>query len=173
MKTCSYCGYQNEDADTLCRGCGESLKQPAVQNEAADLKDPATAPVVVATFHSLEEAELLKSELEAVGIEAYIPEEYTTGVFSSITPFQKVTVRVPAGQLEAARGIVSAFAASSRVETGAEDESRGGASTDEPPAAESSTHCPPGTTHCVSCGAPIPLDSILCPKCGWTQPRLA
>jgi len=32
---------------------------------------------------------------------------------------------------------------------------------------------PPGHMRCISCGASIRLDSILCPKCGWAQPRLA
>ena len=28
-----------------------------------------------------------------------------------------------------------------------------------------------GGTPCVSCGKHIPIDSRLCPACGWTQPR--
>ncbi len=178
MKQCSYCGRQNEDDAAYCGGCGEPLNQPAVRAEAEDLKDPANSPITVASFHSLEEAELLKTELEAVGIEAYIPEEYTTGVFSSITPFQQVTVRVPAANAEAARNIVAAFAAASRVKSpedaGGEDERPG----NPDPSAEADIACspgpnPPGQTRCVSCGVHIPLDSVLCPKCGWAQPRLA
>lgn len=177
MKQCSYCGRQNEDDASYCGGCGKPLNKPALRAEATDLKDPANAPITVASFHSLEEAELLKSELEAVGIEAFIPEEYTTGVFSAITPFQQVTVRVPAGNADAARNIVSAFAASSRVEAQSEpdlDDGRPGL--DAPEGAElasASDQNPPGKTRCVSCGAFIPLDSVLCPECGWTQPRLA
>ncbi len=179
MNQCSYCGRKNEDDALYCGGCGKPLKKPAIKDEEADLKDPANTPVTVASLHSLQEAELLKSELEAVGIEAFIPEEYTTGVFSSITPFQQVTVRVPAKDTEAARNIVAAFAAASRVES-QEDTPAGRKNAPPDPEPSQGTTVayepgqnPPGQTRCVSCGTHIPVDSILCPKCGWTQPRLA
>jgi len=173
MKQCSYCGHQNEDGAVECSGCGMPLNPPPIKGGTADLKDPANAPVTVAKFQNLEEAELLKTELEAVGIEAYIPEEYTTGVFSSITPFQKVTVQVPAGNAEVARSIVAAFAATSRVTSAEEEDTRDAPAKPEPETEYSSGDNPPGQTRCVSCGAHIPIDSVLCPKCGWTQPRLA
>ncbi len=177
MKRCSSCGQQNEDTANLCRGCGQPLdrQSPGQDN---NLDNPADTPVTVASFQNLEEAELLKSELEAVGIEAYIPEEYATGVFSSITPFQKVTVRVPAESADAARSIVAAFAAASKTESG-QSEPTGDDTGDtrepegSPNLAGSPKDDPPGMTRCGSCEAYIPLDSVLCPKCGWTQPRLA
>ncbi|HEY5911405.1 MAG TPA: DUF2007 domain-containing protein [Verrucomicrobiae bacterium] len=178
MKQCAYCGGQNEDSAVKCRGCGESLEKPAVPAGTAALKDPANAPVMVASLHSLEEAELLKAELEAAGIEAFIPEEYTTGVFSGIIPFQQVTVQVPASDAEAAKAIAAAFAAASCGEGEGSDEPdpKAGARpwlNQAPESAESAAENQPGKARCVSCGAQIPLDSILCPKCGWTQPRLA
>ena len=133
---------------------------------------------MVASFHSLEEAELLKAELEAAGIEAFVPEEYTTGVFSGLIPFQQVTVQVSAGDAEAAGAIAAAFAATSRGEGKGSNEADPKAGTRptvnrEQESAESAAENQPGKARCVSCGAQIPVDSILCPKCGWTQPRLA
>jgi len=134
--------------------------------------------MIVATFHSAEEAELLKAQLESAGIEADVPEEFTTGVFSAVIPFQTVTVQVHAKDYEAARAIVAAFAPASAPTSQPPDEGSPPESAAEsgeepalaqPPVSKEA----PGMTRCVSCGALIPLDSILCPKCGWTQPRLA
>ncbi len=167
MKQCTNCGRENDDTAVKCSGCGQPLDQTSS-------KDPAQAPIVVASFHSLEEAELLKSELEAAGIEAYVPEEYTTGVFSSVIPFQKVTVQVLAADADAARAIAATFAAASRDETEAAAQA---AAQDSGESSKSASDAADpgqqGMTRCVSCGEHIPLDSVLCPKCGWTQPRLA
>lgn len=109
MKTCSYCGRENEDAVSFCSGCGQSFSAPPAPLESKvdpRLVDPALAPVAVATFHSLTEAELLLSRLQAAGIEAYIPEEYTSDVFSGVIPFELVTVRVAAKDYEDAKAVV-------------------------------------------------------------------
>ena len=176
MKRCTYCGRENADAVTTCSGCGEPLVQPEAPAITEEI-DPSLAPVVVASFHNAEQAELLRAQLESAGIEAVVPEEYTTGVFSAVIPFQSVTVQVHARDAEAARAIVAAFTPGSSPPTRRSEDSPAGNPTGtdqelpEPEGPISSEA--PGMTRCVSCGALIPLDSILCPKCGWTQPRLA
>jgi ribosomal protein L40E len=175
MKRCTYCGRENGDAATTCSGCGEPLAKP--EPPAPEVVDPSLAPVIVASFHNAEEAELLKAQLESVGIEAFVPEEYTTGVFSAVIPFQNVTVQVHARDAEAARAIVAAFTPASSPPTPPTEDSpteRPTTNDQEPPQTEPPiSREAPGMTRCVSCGALIPWDSILCPKCGWTQPRLA
>src|SRR2546430_7825481 len=55
---------------------------------------PYTTLFRSATFKNLVEADVFKSQLEAAGIEAYIPEEYTSQIFSNIMPLANATVRV-------------------------------------------------------------------------------
>jgi len=174
MKRCDYCGQQSEDRAVACGGCGEPFEQQStVRVVSTEHNDPALDPKIVATFHDPADAEMLKAELQALGIQADVPEEYGPSVFSALMPFQTLTVQVAAKDYEAARAIVSAFAPAS----GSTKENRGavppsGTAPEGVVAAAAITN-PPGSTRCVSCGAAIPVDSILCPRCGWTQPRLA
>ena len=64
------------------------------------LEDPSEALVVVAKFANLADANLLRTRLEAEGIEVCVPEELTPQF-----PFEHVTVRVAAKDLETARRI--------------------------------------------------------------------
>jgi len=108
MKRCSYCGHENENAAVTCAGCGEAI-QP-VREADPELRDPALSPVVVGTFSSLQEATVLAGRLQAAGIEATVPEEYSEQVFSSVIPLENVTVRVAAKDYEAARAIAKSSA---------------------------------------------------------------
>ena len=112
MKTCPYCGHVNEDATTVCAGCGENL--PAASGSKVDprLEDPALAPKIVATYSNLEQASMLKARLEAAGIEAWIPEEYEPQVFSAVISLENITVRVAAKDYEAAQAVLAQPAAS-------------------------------------------------------------
>lgn len=105
MKPCSYCGRDNDDTATRCGGCGTpfSPSSPA----APGLTNAAQALVVLATFATVEQASLLAGRLEAAGIDACIPEEYASGVFSAVLPLSSVTVRVAAKDLEAARAVAA------------------------------------------------------------------
>jgi hypothetical protein len=105
MKKCAYCGRDNEDMAVACRECGEEFE--ALSDPAPQLIDPALSPVIVGTFGSLEEANWLAARLEAAGIEAFIPEEFASQVFSAVVPFELVTVRVAAKDYEAAKAIVA------------------------------------------------------------------
>jgi hypothetical protein len=106
MQTCRYCGRQNEAEAVVCVGCGEELKSEDPVDTKSALLDPALSPVIVATFTSLAEANLLVDRLEAAGIEADIPEEYSPQIFSAVIALERLTVRVAAKDYEAAKLIV-------------------------------------------------------------------
>jgi len=110
MKTCSYCGRQNEDTAVACSECGNGFLSSPAPEEDAQLSDPAGALVSVGTFDTLAQASLLVSLLEAAGIEACIPEEYTPQLFSHVIPLGCVTVRVARKDLEAAQALAGATA---------------------------------------------------------------
>ena len=108
MKSCSYCGCENEAAQTHCRECGTEFSR----SEQVDpqLTDPAGSLVVVATFGDVVEASLLKARLELAGIEACIPEELNPSPFGNFIPMAQVTVQVAAKDLEAAKEILASEA---------------------------------------------------------------
>jgi hypothetical protein len=105
MKTCSYCGRENEDAAVRCQECAEDFPTP----ERVDprLTDPADSLVVVASFGDTVEASLAKDRLEQAGIEACIPEELEPCPFGNFTPLAHVTVRVAQKDSKAAREVLA------------------------------------------------------------------
>ena len=110
MKTCSYCGRQNDDTAIACSECGSgivSLPPPEIDPQ---LIDPAGALVVVGSFDTIAQASLLLTRLEAAGIEACIPEEYGSQLSSNVIPLGCVTVRVAAKDFEAAKAIAVGMA---------------------------------------------------------------
>src|SRR5688500_13628908 len=96
MKTCPYCGRENEATLRVCCECGLELE--SVQPVDPQLTDPALALVVVGTFSTLVEASVAKSRLDQAGIEACIPEEFTPQIFGAgiASPLERITVRVAA-----------------------------------------------------------------------------
>jgi hypothetical protein len=88
--------------------CGEEFEPLPPAKPEPELLDPALSPMVVATFSSLPEASVLVGRLEAAGIEADIPEEYSAQIFSGVIALERLTVRVPAKDYEAAKLIVAA-----------------------------------------------------------------
>ena len=110
MKTCSYCGRQNDDTAIACSECGTGMVSLPVPEVDAQLSDPAAALVIVGNFNTMAQASLLSTCLEAAGIESCIPEEYATQIFSNVIPLGCVTVRVAAKDFEAAQAIAVAMA---------------------------------------------------------------
>ncbi len=105
MKTCSYCGYINEDSATACAGCGEKFATP--EQPDPELVDPNEDLVVVATFGDTVEASVAKGKLEAAGLEACIPEELDPSPFGNFPPLARVTVRVAKKDAAAAREVLA------------------------------------------------------------------
>jgi hypothetical protein len=108
MKKCPYCGHENDDDATVCVICHTELVRPAPDIDP-QLTDPALALVVLASFKCVEEAGVLKSRLEAAGIEACIPEELSPHLFLTLStnPIESVTVRVAARDYEAAKQLLN------------------------------------------------------------------
>jgi len=173
MKTCAYCGGENEDQAMACSGCGTKFETaPEPVFEDPDLTDPGLAPVVVATFRNLPEASFLVERLQEAGIEAWLPEEFGQ-VFSGVIALDPITVRVTAKDLEAAKGVIEEIRATAIVPgpsnssvPGQIEGSSGQLNLNQP-----AKPSEPGTQKlCVACSKVIPANAVLCPICGWTQP---
>ena len=67
--------------------------------------DPTLSLVVVGTYGNVVDATVVRTLLEAAGIEACIPEEYTPQIlwYAVTSPLEQVTVRVASKDYEAAR----------------------------------------------------------------------
>ena len=108
MKTCAYCGHENEDAAVQCAECGTAF--PVPEQVDPQLTDPSGSLVILATFGDSVKASLLKARLEQAGIEACIPEELDPSPFGNFPPLAHVTVRVAEKDLDAAKEVLSASA---------------------------------------------------------------
>jgi hypothetical protein len=121
---------------------------------------------------------LLKSRLEAAGIEACIPEEYTPHIFWNLipSPLESVTVRVAAKDYKAAKALADEGGeqeqttdplGTSPTKTETLSESKA-----PEPQKEPETE-PTDGKRCVACGALMPAEAVYCPKCDRTQPPTA
>lgn len=176
MKKCAYCGCPNEDTAVGCAECGEQFETSSSPDPEPQALDPALSPVIVAQFNSLQQASVLAGRLEAAGIQASIPEEYSEQIFSGVVGLERLTVRVAAKDYEAAMAVVAEGdqATSTGIPPGYSERLK-----DAPPerraaetGAEETNNQEPRKL-CESCGAEIPETAHLCPKCGWTQPDRA
>src|SRR5271169_6139349 len=107
MKKCDYCGTEAQDGTAVCPGCGSDFTPPIAASDDPRLADPALNLATVASFASLAEAQLLVSRLEAGGIEACIPEEYSAQIFAGVIPLGMVTVRVAARDYQEAMSLAA------------------------------------------------------------------
>jgi len=106
MKTCAYCGRENEDAALRCVECGSQFESREVIDPR--LTDPALALVTVAKFGDLIHATLLKDELVLAGISACIPEDLSANPFGQLNPLTQFTVQVAARDRDGAMEIIAA-----------------------------------------------------------------
>jgi hypothetical protein len=173
MKKCEYCGRENDDAAIACSECTTEFNPPE-RPEDEPLHDPALSLAIVATFRNAMDAGMFKARLEAAGIEACIPEEYTPHIFWNVipSPLEHVTVRVAAKDYEAAKVLLGDYADHSI--TAALPAAAEGEPKTQPLAAnpqpQASAPNPQTSRPCVACAAMIPNDALLCPKCGYAQP---
>jgi hypothetical protein len=172
MKTCSYCGHENADADEVCLICHKELDRPPAPEIDPQLEDPSLSLRIVATFRNVVDAGLLKARLEAAGIEVCIPEEYTPQIFWNLipSPLETVTVQVAEKDYEAAKALFDDYVDTSLTATlpAASELEEKIASKCDP--VEDGTGTSQNLKLCVACRAEIPEDARLCSKCGWTQP---
>jgi ribosomal protein L40E len=169
MKKCPYCGHENVDEARECLICHTNLDP--VRGTAPDPQagDPELAIRVVATFANVVDADVFKTRLEAAGIDAFIPEEYTPHIlWTAITnPLEGVTVRVAVKDYDAARALyesAEASAAPSRIPP-----SDTATTTRVQTVAQQAEETGPSKL-CVACNAKIPEAASVCPKCGYSQP---
>ncbi len=106
MKNCSACGMGNEEAAAACVGCGAVF--PEVEADS-QLQDPSLVLVTVANCRDAVEAGLVKARLDAAGIEACVPEEFSPHLLPSFFPnaAEPVTVRVLAQDSDAAQKLLA------------------------------------------------------------------
>lgn len=108
MKKCPYCGKEYPDEALVCAIDETELLS---DNPEPKLKDPDSelSLVIVGTYRTVVDATLVMTRLQAAGIEACIPEEYTPQIFWNIipSPLESVTVRVAAKDYEEARRILA------------------------------------------------------------------
>jgi zinc ribbon protein len=74
MKTCGYCGHQNQDEAAFCSGCGTDEFETDTPVETVK-PDPQNDLVLLTTCRVLADADLIVSRLAGAGIEAFIPDE--------------------------------------------------------------------------------------------------
>jgi len=119
MKSCAYCGRENDDAATYCGECGTaefksntpkpSPEQPKPAPQVAAKPRPLSqeekqqAFVTLCTCRTLEEADTLVTQMKVAGIESFLPDEalMSTVAWNSHT-YGFVRVQVRTEQYEAA-----------------------------------------------------------------------
>jgi ribosomal protein L40E len=174
MKKCAYCGCPNEDAAVGCCECGEQFETSSSPDPEPQALDPALSPAIVAQFSNLQQASLLAGRLEAAGIQAWIPEEYSEQIFSGVVGLERLTVRVSAKDYKAAMAVVAEGAEPTSTSvtpgsSGRQKDARPERRAAQKDAEETSNQ--EARKLCESCGAEIPETAHLCSKCGWTQPN--
>jgi ribosomal protein L40E len=171
MKKCPYCGHENVDEARSCLICHSDLDPNPSMPPDSQAGDPTLSIRVVANFANVVDADVFKTRLEAAGIDAFIPEEYTPNIlWTAITnPLEGVTVRVAAKDYDAAKALYESAEASAAVPPPIPQSNIGTSAIGEG-AAEQAVEKGP-TRLCVACNAKIPENAGKCPKCGWTQPE--
>jgi len=176
MKTCSHCAQENDDTAIACLECGTEFAAPEIPEDPNRLLDPALSLAVVATFRNVVDAGLFRARLEAAGIEACIPEEYTPQIVWNVTPspVETVTVRVAAKDYEEAKTLLADYVDTSIIAAlPLEQEAEAQIGNVPLEKQDKAITRSQGQTECVACGAIIPDTAKLCPKCGYTQPEIA
>ena len=106
MKTCAYCGRENQDEATHCSECATELKssQPTTLPP-----DPDKDFVTVARCRNLPEADVIVTHLEGAGIQAFIPDECALQNAAFILTPGNVRVQVARGDYDSAKELLQAL----------------------------------------------------------------
>jgi hypothetical protein len=128
MKSCAYCGKENDDDAVCCRECGtDGFKQPASADKPAEPVTPepefASAKLEFLTptprememdlvnllsCRTLGEADLLVAQLETAGIPAFIPDQFLMqNIGFNLNTYGYVRIQVSPKDYEAAKEFLS------------------------------------------------------------------
>ena len=117
MKICTYCGRECDDDVANCSGCGLDDFLSDVPAPAPDATpDPDADPdsgtedelVTVSTCQKLADADLVRSKLDAAGIEAFIPDEHLLqNVGFNLNTYGYVRVQVRRQDLDEAKALLA------------------------------------------------------------------
>jgi hypothetical protein len=128
MKTCAYCGKENDDDAVCCRECGtEGFKESAAEDKPAEPvpQEPEFEPaklefltptpqemqmdlVNLMRCRTLGEADLFVAHLETAGIPAFIPDQFLMqNVGFNLNTYGYVRIQVSPKDYEAAKEILS------------------------------------------------------------------
>lgn len=123
MKTCSYCGLENEDSAVSCKECctelidtgappSASSAPPAVSRLEFVPFSPDEADndfVTLTRCRTLLEADMIVGQLESAGITAFIPDQFLMQTISfNVNTYGFVRVQVPPQQYQAAKDLLLA-----------------------------------------------------------------
>jgi len=110
MKTCAYCGRENDDAALRCQECGtEEFNTTAATERGVPELDPDEEFVTLISTQRLADADLIVSRLQAAGIEGFIPDQFLMqNVAFNLNTFGYVRVQVRRKDLEQAEELLSA-----------------------------------------------------------------
>jgi ribosomal protein L40E len=171
MKKCPYCGHENVDEARECLICHTNLDPVPGAPRDPEAEEPELAMKVVASFANVVDADVFKTRLEAAGIEAFIPEEYTPNIlWTAITnPLEGVTLRVAAKDYDAAKALYESAEASVAVPPKIPPSNTGTSAGPQVITQQEEMTGP--SKLCVACNAKISEAASVCPKCGYSQPE--
>jgi hypothetical protein len=107
MKTCAYCGRENEDSAVHCGECGtEEFKAPEACNPPSEAETGEDL-VTLATCATLAEADRIAGQLMAEGITVFIPDQFLMQNASLGAAYGFIRVQVASGDLEASRELLA------------------------------------------------------------------
>ncbi len=126
MKRCKYCGRENPDDATSCRECGTKFSLPEATPRPKRRPEP-TLPIIppnwqfrdltpeemkqdlvtLLTCPNIMDADVIVGRLGSVGIEAFIPDEYTAQTMAwNLNAIGFVRVQVAPGDYERAKNFL-------------------------------------------------------------------
>ena len=150
MKTCTYCGRECEDNAVQCSGCGldEFTGGAAAPDHKAEEGDEL---VVLTTCQKLSDADLIRSKLDAAGIEAIIPDEnLMQAVGFNLNTYGFVRVQVRQADYAAAKDLLATVA-----------DAAAGAKPDDAPAAETAPAPAAGEKRVIASLNPWVTDEVV------------
>ncbi len=167
MKKCAYCGRENDDGLSWCCDCGTELVGTPAATETAEPWER------MAVLDHEVEAERLDLELTRQDI-PHVMISYCDSAFDGL--FQAAHgwghLEAPSQHKEAILSLLRDIREKSSSTPVKDILSEG-----SPPLERSEQTVAEQTgelstnRQCVACGAAVPDNASLCPKCGWTQPE--